>query len=125
MSTNVTTIGNLAGVPELKFSKDGNAWTRARVLVTDSEKDRETGEWRDTATTGYDVVVFGATAEALVEAAAENGNIRVRFSGPQKIKDVQARNGGSTRVYDVRADWICPDFGQNLAIRKPQRAAQG
>lgn len=122
MSTNVTAVGNLAEAPELKRSDNGNAWTKARVVVTDSEKDYQSGEWRDTATTGYTVTVFGRPAEYLVAAAKHNGNIRVRFSGRQTIKDVAGRNGGQVRVYDVQADWVTPDFGQDLTISKARPA---
>ena len=84
--TRISTTGNLAAVPELRTSNNGNEYARARVIQNSRDKDRETGEWADTGTVAWDVTVVGRRARQLVEAATVNGNIGIHFEGRLQIR---------------------------------------
>lgn len=110
--------GNLAAVPELRTGKtSGTPWCSARVIHNYSEKDQN-GQWHDTATIAYDVVVTGRRAVQLVEAAQANGNIAIAFSGRYRVKNFR-RNDGSTGIaYEVIADQWSVMPGQDVTLTK-------
>ena len=116
--------GNLAATPELK--QGPHVYTHARVLVTDTERDRETGEFRDTATTGYDVTVFGADAESLVRTAEESGNVRVLFSGDYSVKTFERQDGSTGISHRVTVDDIAVSLsGQHVTVQRSHGPSQG
>jgi len=123
VSSYLVSSGNLAGLPELKKAASGKDYTRARVIQNFRAKNHETGEWADTATIAWDVIVTGRRARQLVEAALVNGNIGITFQGRLHIRNYTADDATTGIAYEVMADsWsILP--GQNVMIAKPPAAA--
>lgn len=122
--TKISVTGNLAESPELKTSQRGNKWTEAIVLHTDREQNQATGEWYDTATTRYQVKVFGQRAEQLVAATTPNGNITIRVEGTLKIKDVRTKDGSTLRIHEILATEVTPTFGRDLVLTRQVKSAQ-
>ena len=123
MSSYVSSSGNLAGLPELRQSKNGKDYTRARVIQNFREQDHETGEWVDAATIAWDVIVTGRRARQLIEAALVNGNIGIQFQGRLHVRHYTRFDATTGTAFEVMADgWsILP--GQNAMIAKPPAAA--
>ena len=121
--TRISTSGNLAALPELRTSSNGNEYARARVIQNFRDKDRDTGQWADTATVAWDLTVVGRRARQLVEAATVNGNIGIAFEGRLQIRGFTREDGSAGIAYEVMADsWsILP--GQNVMIAKPPTPA--
>lgn len=110
--------GNLTSTPELKQGPK-RVYTHARVLVTDTERDRETGEFRDTATTGYNLTVFGSDAESLVRTAQESGNVRVMFTGDYSVHEYTRQDGGTGIDHRVTVDDIGVSLtGQHVTVER-------
>ncbi len=120
MTAYLNTSGYLAGLPELRTSANGNDYTRARVLQTFRAKNTA-GEWHDTATLGWDVIVTGRQARQLVEAATVNGNLGIQFAGRLQVRTYQREDGTPGIAYDVMADTWAITPGQNAMIAKPPR----
>lgn len=98
--------GNLAAAPELREgAKSGTKYTYARVIVTDRIRTAE-GEFVDGAAVAYNLTVFGAQAEQLVDAANASGNIKLVFAGDYTVRSYTSREGESRVSHDVRVDVI-------------------
>lgn len=110
--------GNLVGMPELRQSKSGTDYARARVIHNYREQD-QAGEWRDSATIAYDLVVTGRRARQLIEAATVNGNIGIEFRGRYHVRTFERADGTNGIAHQIMVDsWsILP--GQNVMIAKP------
>lgn len=75
--------GNLAAAPELREgAKSGTKYTYARVIVTDRIRTAE-GEFVDGAPVAYNLTVFGAQAEQLVDAANASSPMARSSSSPK------------------------------------------
>lgn len=120
----LTSSGNLAATPELRRSSNGNDYARARVIQNFRAQNHETGEWHDTATVAWDVIITGRRARQLVETALVNGNIGITFQGKLTMRTFTRSDGTEGIANEVMADsWaILP--GQNVMIAKPAPAAQ-
>jgi len=76
MNTQISLVGGVGRDPELKFAQSGRAWTKFPVAVTERIKDKS-GNWADGNTTWFDVVAWGALAEATVEHVRKGNRIIV------------------------------------------------
>jgi single-strand DNA-binding protein len=92
---NVTVItGNLTKDPELRYTGGGTAVCEARVAVNSRRKDGTTGEWADKPNF-FDVVVFGARAEAIVQHLSKGSGIGVE--GRLDWQEWEAKDGSGKR----------------------------
>jgi single-strand DNA-binding protein len=67
--------GNLTADPDLKFTDSGRAVSNLRVACSERVKDDKTGEWTDSETSYYSVVVWGNLAENVAENLAKGDRI--------------------------------------------------
>ena len=61
----ISVKGNLGSDPDLKFSKNNNAYCNFSLAYT--PRKQVNGEWQDGETNWFRVVVFGAKAEAVAD----------------------------------------------------------
>ncbi|MDN3310234.1 single-stranded DNA-binding protein [Microbacterium oryzae] len=97
--TYITRIGDLEQISELHRG-EGEPYAQARVLVLD-EVDRAAGVKEGRPAAAYDVLVSGAQATALVEAAQRStGRMRLFFAGTTEDRPADEA------VHRVRADEV-------------------
>lgn len=115
-------VGNLAKTPELLTNDEGKNYCYARVLVTDRKPDDQ-GNWKDTATTAYDLTISGDQACRLVATAENSGNVRVLFAGRYRVEQFTRRDGGIGISHNVRVDEIGVSLkGQTITTDKASAA---
>ena len=117
--------GNLVAAPELRYTPKGNPVVRARLIHTDSHKDRETGEWVKGKPMGIDFEIWGTYAEAFANKARKG--TALLLEGALKPNDFEKEDG--TKVFSVRLrvnEWqivaqprVKDDAGESL----PEEAA--
>lgn len=61
----ISVKGNLGDDPDLKFSKNNNAYCKFSLAYT--PRYQENGEWKDGETNWFRVTIFGAKAEAVAD----------------------------------------------------------
>ncbi len=94
-NVNVVVItGNLTKDPELRYTGGGTPVCEARVAVNSRRKDGASGEWVDKPNY-FDVVVFGARAEAIVQHLSKGNPIAVE--GRLDHQEWEAKEGGGKR----------------------------
>lgn len=89
--------------PELTFASNGNARLKLRVIAKDRKRDSN-GNWTDGDPWFGDVVVWGKTAENLMESVAKGDSVVIASAKAQmwtSEKDGQKRTG-----YEYVADMI-------------------
>ncbi len=89
----VTLIGNLGADPDVRFTQSGEAIANVSLATSDSWKDKQTGEAKET-TEWHRVVFFGKLAE-IVQALPAQGLQGVR-RGPVAHPQVAGRRTGRT-----------------------------
>lgn len=100
----MTITGNVADVPELKFSQAGKAWAQLTVILNE-RREQSPGNWVEVAKNGMRVVAFGDLAEHAAESVQKGD--RVTVAGrlvPQQWEDretSQARYGWQLQADDV------------------------
>lgn len=74
----MTLTGNLVANPETHTGKeDAETFTTARLIHSDSYKDRESGVWKQTEPFGLDLTIQGKYGEAFAEAAKKGSLVYV------------------------------------------------
>jgi single-strand DNA-binding protein len=116
----ITRTGNLAAKPELRQGERG-PYTYARVLVSDRIR-QDDDTYTDGPTVAYDVSVSGSQATNLVEAAERSGNIRITFTGSDRVTEYKGEQG--TRLqHEVRADDVAVSLrGQAVTVERSARS---
>jgi single stranded DNA-binding protein len=84
--------------PELRYTPKGKAVVRARLIHTDSHKDRESGEWKKGKPMGIDFEIWGAYAEAFVKKV--NKGTAVLLEGRLKPNEFTGKDGA--KYYGLR-----------------------
>lgn len=90
--------GNLVADPELRYTPKGTAVVRARILHTDSHKDRESGQWKKGKPMGIDFEVWGAYAETFVQKVRKG--TAVLLDGRLKPNEFTGKDG--TKYFGLR-----------------------
>lgn len=100
----VMVIGRLGQDPEMKYMRDGKALATFSVAVTDTWKDKQTGEMRE-ATDWINVEVWGNSAEACGKYL--NKGKQVYVEGTMKTDNWEDKDTGK-KMYrtKVRADRV-------------------
>jgi len=74
----ITLTGNLVANPETREGQEkGETFTTARLMHSDSYKDRESGEWKQTEPFGLDLTIQGKYGEAFADAAKKGSLVYV------------------------------------------------
>jgi len=90
--------GNLVAAPELRYTPKGKAVVNARLIHTDSHKDRESGQWEKGKPMGIDFQIWGAYAEAFIQKAGKG--TAVLLEGRMKPNEFTGKDG--TKYYGLR-----------------------
>lgn len=115
----ITVVGRAVSDPELRFSGNGMAIGKVRVVATERKKDQASGKWEDGDSTFLDVTVFGADAEALNEGIRKGDNLVV--TGRFKAREYDRRDGGKGMALEVVADGfgLMPKAGGTVSKQTP------
>ena len=97
----VTIVGHLGDAPEVKYLPNGNAVANFSVAVTESWKDKNTGQQQD-KTEWIRVVVFGKIAEHC-GAYLKKGSL-VYVSGKLQTRKWQDQSGQDRYTTEVVVD---------------------
>ena len=99
----ISFTGRAGKDPEIKFTADGKAMLRVSVAEGHREKNRDTGQWEDAATTWRQVTLFGRMAEALAEQVRKGALLHV--SGREETRE-WTKDGEQHSLLSVTADSI-------------------
>ena len=99
----ISFTGRAGKDPVLTFTADGKAMLRVSVAEGHREKNRDTGQWEDGATTWRQVVLFGRMAEALAEQVRRGALLHV--SGREETRE-WTKDGEQHSLLSVTADSI-------------------
>lgn len=99
----ISFTGRAGKDPEIKFTADGKAMLRVSVAEGHREKNRDTGQWEDAATTWRQVTLFGRMAEALAEQVRRGALLNV--SGREETRE-WTKDGEQHSLLSVTADSI-------------------
>ena len=99
----ISFTGRAGKDPEIKFTADGKAMLRVSVAEGHREKNRDTGQWEDAATTWRQVTLFGRMAEALAEQVRRGALLHV--SGREETRE-WTKDGEQHSLLSVTADSI-------------------
>lgn len=72
---NISVKGNLGSDPDLKFSKNNNAYCNFSLAYT--PRKQVNGEWVDGETNWFKVIVFGSKAEAVADSFKKGDTVLV------------------------------------------------
>lgn len=121
----ISFTGRAGKDPEIKFTADGKAMLRVSVAEGHREKNRDTGQWEDAATTWRQVTLFGRMAEALAEQVRKGALLHV--SGREETRE-WTKDGEQHSLLSVTADSIgvvpTPQ-GQQNSFRPQGQQPQG
>ena len=96
MNSNISITGNIGKDPEIKFGKEGGAYTSLSIALPSRAKVGK--EWADGPTTWYKVSFFGAKAEKVVDEFAKGTRVKVTgqllVGAPWTDKQGIHRDGG-------------------------------
>lgn len=113
--------GNLVADPETQQAGEATV-TRARLIHTESFKDRESGEWKKSEPMSVDFEVWNGYGEAFAKAA--NKGTAVLIEGKLRLNKYERKEDGVTVFgYRVRVDrWqIVAKPGTRPAAKKQTR----
>lgn len=99
----ISFTGRAGKDPEIKFTAEGKAMLRVSVAEGHREKNRDTGQWEDGATTWRQVTLFGRMAEALAEQVRRGALLHV--SGREETRE-WTKDGEQHSLLSVTADSI-------------------
>lgn len=99
----ISFTGRAGKDPALTVTADGKAMLRVSVAEGHREKNRDTGQWEDAATTWRQVVLFGRMAEALAEQVRKGSLLTV--TGREETRE-WTKDGEQHSLLSVTADSI-------------------
>jgi single-strand DNA-binding protein len=102
VKSTITIVGNVGREPEVKFSKNGKAWSKFSVAAT--ERVKKGDQWEDGDTVWYEVLCFGILAEAVADNIVK-GN-RVIAVGTLKRSDWTSKDGEPRVTLEVHAEYV-------------------
>jgi len=115
MSATVTVIGNLAGDPELRFTKDGKAVATFTVLTSTSKK-TDSG-WESTDVTAWRVSAWDKLAENVAESIAKGSPVVV--VGKASWKEWETKDGNKGGAMQIQAYNVAVDLKRDpVSINK-------
>ena len=77
MNEQITIIGNVGAEPVIDKGDDGRTFTRLRVGCTRRFRDPQTGDWRDTESSWYDVTANGMLADNIIKSVSKGTRVVV------------------------------------------------
>lgn len=98
----VAVSGNLTRDPELRSTAGGTSVSTLRMAVNERRKDAS-GEWAERANF-FDVVVWGAQAEACAKYLAKGRPVAVQ--GRLQWREWETREGGKRQTVEIVAERV-------------------
>lgn len=95
----ISVKGNLGSDPDLKFSKNNNAYCNFSLAYT--PRYQENGEWKDGETNWFRVTAFGAKAEAIADNFKKGDTVLV--VGDLKQSTYQDKEGNEKTSMEIAA----------------------
>jgi len=115
MSANVTVIGNLAGDPELRFTKEGKAVATFTVLTSTSKK-TDSG-WESTDVTAWRVSAWDKLGENVAESLTKGSPVVVY--GKASWKEWENKDGNKGGAMQIQAYNVAVDLKRDpVSINK-------
>ncbi len=103
MLPTLTAEATVVADPEIRFSPQGQAWTRVRLVCNDRVKDAQ-GQWTDGDPFFFAAVIFGKVAENLAESVLKGDRIVV--SGRAKWNEWETQEGEKRKDLEVIAEAV-------------------
>ena len=100
MTTPITIVGRI-GQAELKFTPNGRAVLNASVAVDREKYNKDTRQHEKVGTDWHRFDLWGAKAEAAVEAVTKGTLVIV--TGALESRDYETRDGEKRTVWEIRA----------------------
>lgn len=124
--TNITIVGNLTDVPELRYTPTGAAACRFTVAFNPSHFDRTKNEWVDDESTFYDCTAWRSLAENIAGSLSKGD--RVVLVASQRTRRWKSDGSGKTAAGEVlsRLEHEVIALGAELtfATAKPAKMAR-
>src|SRR3982750_3575066 len=92
--------------PELRFSSNGVAGARLRLVASDRRKNNETGTWEDGDTLWIDCTAFKQLAENVAESVMKGDLLLV--VGMLRSENWETRDGEKRSAIKMIADSVGP-----------------
>ncbi|GAB2864684.1 single-stranded DNA-binding protein [Nocardioides pacificus] len=109
MTKIVTIAGNLAADPELRFTNgEGKAVANMRVLCNERFFNRDTEQWENGETVGFNVEVWEQAAENLAESLTRG--MAVFVHGEMKVNTWTGDDGETKSWHYIKAHHFGPDL---------------
>ena len=122
--TQITTIGNLTGDPELRFTPQGVAMVKFTVASTPRVFDRDKNEYRDGDPLFLNCTAWRDLAEHVAESLAKG--TRVVVSGRLKLSRWETPEGEKKSMHVLDVDEVGPSLRFATAtVQKMSRAKAG
>lgn len=103
MTIRTTAEVGVVAEPELRFTKAGKAWTSIRAVS--KPRKNVNGQWVDGDPTWLNVIVFGKSAEMLVESGVTKGT-RLLVAGRLENREWEDREGNKRTSLEITADTV-------------------
>ena len=107
MSEQITIVGNAGTEPVVDKGEDGRTFTRFRVGCARRFRDPQSGEWRDTESSWYDVHANGMLADNIIKSVSKG--TRVVVTGVLSVRK-WTRNERSGINVTIRAESVGIDL---------------
>jgi single-strand DNA-binding protein len=122
--TTITTVGNLTGDPELRFTPQGVAMVKFTVASTPRVFDRTKNEYRDGDPLFLTCTGWREMAEHIAESLAKG--TRVVVTGRLRLSRWETPEGEKRSAYGLEVDEVGPSLRFATAtVKKMTRARAG
>ena len=117
---NITVVGNLTRDPELRFTPNGTPVASFSVAVNRNYKDKESGEWVNSADF-FNIVAWFKLAENCAESLSKGD--RVLIAGKLSQDTWENKDGQKRSTYRIVANTVAPSLEfATCRIDKNERA---
>ena len=107
---NINVKGNLGSDPDLKFSKNNNAYCNFSLAYT--PRKQVNGEWQDGETMWFKVVAFGTKAEAIADTFRKGDTVVVVGEMAQSTYTDKEGNEKTSMEITAREVGLVPKLGK-------------
>jgi single-strand DNA-binding protein len=110
---NINVKGNLGSDPDLKFSKNNNAYCNFSLAYT--PRKQVNGEWQDGETMWFKVVAFGTKAEAIADTFKKGDTVVVVGEMAQSTYTDKEGNEKTSMEITAKEVGLVPKLGKPKA----------
>lgn len=114
-------VGNLGQDPETRYMPSGGAVTNISVATSESWKDKQTGEKKE-STEWHKVAMFNRLAEVAAEYLHKGSQVYIE--GKIRTRKWQDKDGNDRYTTEIVADQMQMLGGRSEGASRPQQAAK-